>query len=193
MNSIVKFAAVLAISTIATVIGGSSSPALADGHPVIDIIDDVAPNAEVLSNLLPNMNVAPSILCIPTASNSNDVKGNNNQTTTNQTNNCTQSTQQTAPPPPDNGGDGITGYEVVNGPTDNVPPNSTVALQLAQCPAGKKATGGGFIASGAGNDGTFAIQDNALGSGSGWVVTVTNTTNDPAQARAIAVCVDAQS
>ncbi|MFI6738062.1 hypothetical protein ACIBI9_34500 [Nonomuraea sp. NPDC050451] len=52
MNGTGKLAAALAISAGAAISGGISSPALADGRPVIDVIDNVVPNPRVLSDLL---------------------------------------------------------------------------------------------------------------------------------------------
>ncbi|MFB4282335.1 MULTISPECIES: hypothetical protein [unclassified Nonomuraea] len=139
MNKIGKFAAVLAISASSAVIASSGSPALADPHPIIDIIDDVVPNANVLPNLIPNPNIAPSVLCLPGARNDNSIKGDHNQVTTSQTNNCTQSAQQTTPTPPPPSDGGLTGYEIVAFPFTVGPGagGAGVATFTVECPSDK--------------------------------------------------------
>ncbi|MFG6197403.1 hypothetical protein [Nonomuraea sp. JJY05] len=112
---------------------------LADPQPVIDIVDDIVPNTSVLSNLLPNTNVSPSLVCIPTASNINSVKGNRNQTSNSQTNNCTQSAQTTTPP--SNGG--LAGYQAIEGTPFTVAPR-TIENRILTCPAGKVVLSGGY-------------------------------------------------
>ncbi|MFI7135115.1 hypothetical protein ACIBQ1_56300 [Nonomuraea sp. NPDC050153] len=140
MSRIGEFATVLAISTSAAVTGSTVSPAMADGHPVIDVVDNVIPNANVLSNLLPNLNVSPSIVCIPTAQNTSPINGNHNQTTINQANTCTQAAQQTTPPP--SGGE-FSGYEVLPVAEDTCEPNDICTVTIL-CPPGKNVIEGSY-------------------------------------------------
>ncbi|MFI7126180.1 hypothetical protein ACIBQ1_10845 [Nonomuraea sp. NPDC050153] len=167
MNKMGTFAAALVISSSAVAIGGFGTPALADPRPNIDIIDDVVPNASVLSNLLPNLNASPAVVCLPTASNVNSVKGHNNQTNNNQTINCTQSAQTNAPP---SGGD-FSGYEVLPLATDTCGPNDVCDLRV-DCPAGKKVIEGGYnIHPGAG---TFTSRSMQTPDGSAYIVQAFN-------------------
>ncbi|MEV1000959.1 hypothetical protein [Nonomuraea sp. NPDC050202] len=177
MSKVGHIAAVLAISTgtIAAISSGSS--AWADAQPIIDLVDDIVPNANVLPNLLsglnvsPNLSVSPSIICLPQARNNNSIKGDNNQTTTNQANNCTQSAQASTPPPTN----GITGYEVVVEMTQCAVDDRTCEA-TARCPEGKSVTGGGFRLIPGGTDGPTTTANHSFNdnTGSGWFVEVTN-------------------
>ncbi|MEV4172439.1 hypothetical protein [Nonomuraea sp. NPDC049709] len=171
MHKMGRFAAVLALSAGGAVIGSSGSPALADPHPIIDIVDDVVPNANVLPNLIPNPNIAPSVLCLPGARNNNSIKGDHNQVTTSQTNNCTQSAQQATTPPTS----GVTGYEVVAELTSCAVDDRTCE-STARCPEGKSVLGGGFRLFPGGTDGPTTTANHSFSdaTGSGWFVEVTN-------------------
>ncbi|MGP4102261.1 hypothetical protein [Nonomuraea sp. KM90] len=188
MHKMGKFAAVLALSALSTIVGSSGSSALADPHPIIDIVDDVVPNANVLPNLIPNPNIAPSVLCLPGARNNNSVKGDHNQVTTSQTNNCTQSAQQATTPPTN----GVTGYEVVVGMTQCAA-NDRTCEATARCPEGKSVTGGGFRLIPGGTDGptTTANHDFSDATGSGWFVEVTDVPGQLVFVQAHAICANA--
>ncbi|MFI7126533.1 hypothetical protein ACIBQ1_12635 [Nonomuraea sp. NPDC050153] len=142
MTGIGKLAVALAFSAGAAVAGGISSPALADGQPVIDFVDNVVPNPKVLSDLLPNVSVAPSVLCIPTAQNTNSTDGDRNRVGNNQTINCTQSAQQTTSP-----ANALRDYEKVTGQPQTLPVGLSNEI-VVMCPAGKVALGGGYLITG---------------------------------------------
>ncbi|MFI6737280.1 hypothetical protein ACIBI9_30520 [Nonomuraea sp. NPDC050451] len=175
MNGMGRLAAILAISSGTAAIGGAGSPAFADPPPIIDIVDDIAPNANVLSHLLPNLNVSPSIVCIPTAQNTTSITGNNNQTTTNQTNNCTQSAQQTA-------GDALRDHQVVVSDPITVGQNS-FSDRTQPCPNGKVVLGGGYRITSSeidrfSDDDIFILADEPTPDGTGWRIFLFNGTGD---------------
>ncbi|MFJ9753203.1 hypothetical protein [Streptomyces chartreusis] len=93
------------------------------------------------------------------------------------TQNCTQSSS-----PQGNGGGGLTGYQVVEGEILTLEP-SQGANPTATCPAGKRATGGGFAANS--NVTTFA---SGTVDGQTWVVNAINNSDRSGMVRAIAVC-----
>ncbi|MFI9841603.1 hypothetical protein ACIHFD_31525 [Nonomuraea sp. NPDC051941] len=178
MKKLGWFAAVLAASSGAAVIGSAGSPAFADSNPIIDIIDGISPS----TNLLP-LNVSPTVLCIPTASNVNSVKGDNNHITTNQTNNCTQSAQQTTPPPP-NGG--FSGYEVRPAQSDECAPGEVCSVSIL-CPEGKNLISGYYQA----QPGTQAVFLSATNStATEYDASFVNTSQTTATLSANATCAD---
>jgi hypothetical protein len=184
MSKIGRCAAVLAISTAAAVVISSGSPALADPPPLIDIIDNIVPNASILPNLQPSLNTSPSVLCIPSARNNNSIKGENNQASNNQTNNCTQSAQQTSPPPPPNGG--LSGYAVY-GDNDTCAPGETCTVTIT-CPEGQRVIEGGYTIGG--NDETFADQAEQEFDGASYTVSARNRDDNGIGVAARVSCAD---
>ncbi|MFG6194676.1 hypothetical protein [Nonomuraea sp. JJY05] len=85
------------------------------------------------------MNVAPSVLCIPTAQNNNSAHGDRNRLGNEQAINCTQTTQQTA--------NALRNYEKVTGPEVTLPMGLSNVITV-MCPAGKVVLGGGYVING---------------------------------------------
>ncbi|MFI6738063.1 hypothetical protein ACIBI9_34505 [Nonomuraea sp. NPDC050451] len=83
--------------------------------------------------------MSPSVLCIPTAQNTNGAHGDRNQVGNSQTINCTQTAQQTTNAPRD--------YEKVTGAEVTLPMGLSNVITV-MCPAGKVVLGGGYIISG---------------------------------------------
>ncbi len=96
----------------------------------------------MLSDILPNVSVSPSVLCLPTAQNTSSAHGDRNHLDNNQTINCTQTAQQTSSP-----ANALRDYEKVMGPSQALPMGLS-AIIVVMCPAGKMALGGGYVITG---------------------------------------------
>ncbi|MFG3369294.1 hypothetical protein ACIPWY_35315 [Streptomyces sp. NPDC090032] len=97
--------------------------------------------------------------------------------------NCSQNAEQNSNP---SGQQGFTGYEVVSTNYD-VLPNSLGVPVEADCPAGKKVTGGGIRWSGTSTD--IGEHDNGpTADNTGWVVKVFNSGDFTFTATAYAIC-----
>ncbi|MFF7748367.1 hypothetical protein ACFZCP_03750 [Streptomyces sp. NPDC007971] len=121
-----------------------------------------------------------TLLCIPVgqAGQGNSVSGTQNI-------NCSQSAGQTSTPP---GQQGLTGYEVVPKNFDVLPQSLGVPFE-ADCPAGKKVTGGGIRWTGHSTD--IGEHDNGpTNDSTGWVVNVFNTGNNTFSGTVYAICVN---
>lgn len=114
--------------------------------------------------------------------------GSGNSFTGNQNINCAQSAEATAPA--GNSGGGVTGAEQVSGTSVTIPPGGSTFVS-AYCPAGKIATGGGFVGSGSIREGRSEATT-VLGSGQpvGWNVELINEGSVAQNGFATVVCVD---
>ncbi|MGV9384847.1 hypothetical protein ACWDRB_54180 [Nonomuraea sp. NPDC003707] len=169
MNGMAKLATVLATTATSVFIATSGSTAHADSEPLIDVIDDIIPNA----SLLPNMAVSPTVICIP--QNTQSLHGDGSSQTNNQS--CTQNAQQSTTSP----GNALRDYEVVVGPENTLGPNSINSFAV-QCPAGKVVLGGGYTV----NSGSFGstediiqLRDAPSTSGTAWEFRLVNRTSSP--------------
>ncbi|MEW2135156.1 hypothetical protein AB0892_00880 [Streptomyces sp. NPDC005409] len=115
--------------------------------------------------------------------------GAGNSFTGNQNVNCSQSASATGttPPPSDSG---LTGYEQVFA-SDTAGPGEE-AVAVAQCPAGKTATGGGWSEQQGSSDSWEIIADqpwlSVPGDRSGWAAIARNTGTGPQTFFVFAVC-----
>ncbi|MGW8687504.1 hypothetical protein ACWGNN_42055 [Streptomyces sp. NPDC055817] len=125
-----------------------------------------------------------TLLCFPAGQ-----VGNGNTFTGTQNINCRQSAEQVSTPP---GQQGFTGYEVVSKSYD-LPPSSLGVPVEADCPAGKKVTGGGIRWNGSSTD--IGEQDNGpTADSTGWVAKVFNLgTNTGFTATVYAICANVGS
>ncbi|MDI1459542.1 hypothetical protein QEZ54_01045 [Catellatospora sp. KI3] len=167
--------AILAGAAVSTVVTGATPAAAQDSLlSLSDLLD--------LSNLI---TVSPSVLtsCYQLG------QGKDDYLSGTQTITCNQSATSSSPTPPSPPtGGGITGYEVVQGNLVTLAPNGA-GFSTANCPAGKKAVGGGFSAS----QDIDVVNSNPLPDGSAWQVFFTNRTNTDKDGFAFAVCINAAS
>jgi hypothetical protein len=137
-----------------------------------------------LLDLLGNPSI--TLFCFPVGQ-----MGHGNTVGGNQTVSCSQTATQTnttpAPTPtPPNGNGGVTGREVVEAEPTTVEPN-TGNSSRAECPAGKVATGGGYIASSNLRVGaTVPLATPAQG----WGASADNISQTDGSIRAYVVCVN---
>jgi hypothetical protein len=156
-----RFAAI-GVSVVATILLSTSS-AQAQDNGLLSLLD------------------GPSItlLCLPAGQ-----VGKGNTFTGTQNINCSQSAEQASTPP---GQQGFTGYEVVSKSYDLQPSSLGVPVE-ADCPAGKKVTGGGIRWNGSSSD--IGEHDNGPTEDStGWVAKIFNFgTNRGFVATVYAIC-----